>query len=467
MKTELNSPIVTTKGPRCMAMQTTLVHGPRHLHEQVRGLGRDVPAALHQATSFAYPSVAAARDAFAVHTSPDFNRMLEPDMLSPYGRFGNANTASLEAKLLFSHGLDETSGYTALSFGSGMAAVFAAITTATEPGDEVIFDSDLYGCSGRLAQRLLKNKFARETSIMDFQDTEAFYAQLLASIKPNTTAIYVETETNPHLKLNNIARLAQLCHEVNTAGKRPPERKLRLIVDNTFLGPLFCRPWEIAKDAVPEDPDLVIIVESLTKIISGFGLDIGGAVIAPNSIVYDDNWEEAGMVAHRDIVGGIMSPGVAFEIAERSLPTYIDRSKTAEQVAIRFAQFLETVKGRWVRDVTYPGLESYPQRALAAEMIQDYDGLQSTGFMVGFNFHGDLAAQERAATRYMNFIAGSGFAWNFMVSLGQVRSLTEVPAAMTHYGSGMPMFARNSVGTESPEHIIDEAIAAFEHAYAG
>jgi cystathionine beta-lyase/cystathionine gamma-synthase len=449
-----------------MAIQGILIHGPRHMHERIRGVGRDVPGALHLSTSFSYPSVEAAREGFATHTSPLFNRMLQPDLRSPYGRFGHPNNAELEVKILFAHGLTENDDYTAVSFASGMAAVFAAVTTATKPGDHIIFDADLYGCTGRLAKKVLENRFGRRVSIIDIQDTEDGYTELRRLITPETTAIYIESETNPHLKLNNIKRLAQLIHSINEAEQRGPSRKIRLIIDNTFLGPLFCRPWELVKEAVPADPDLVIVVESMTKIISGFGLDIGGVVIAPNSLVYDKNWEEAGMIAHRDIVGGILSPWVAFEISNRSLPTYIDRSKTAEQVALRFAQYLETVRGRWVSEVTYPGLISYPQAALAAEMIKDYDGVPSSGFMIGFDFFGDPATQERAAVRFMNYVAQHGYTWNFMVSLGQVRSLTEVPAAMTHYGSGLPMFARNSVGTESPADLIDEATAAFEYAYA-
>jgi cystathionine beta-lyase/cystathionine gamma-synthase len=460
-----NNPVQIILGPRTQKIQTVLVHGPKHMSEQTRLLGRDVPGAIHGSTSFAYPSVETAREGFGTHTSPSFNRMENPDLRSPYGRFGSPNIAELEVKLLYAHGLTYEDNYTSVAFASGMAAVSAAILTATNPGDTVIFDDDLYGCSGRFAKKVLKQKFGRDVTVINVQDNESGYEELRRAITAKTTAIYVESETNPHLKLNNIPRLAKLIHEINTAEKRDFSRKLRLIVDNTFLGPLFCRPFELTKEAVPEDPEIIIIVESLTKIISGFGLDIAGAVIAPNSLVYDQNWEDQGLIAHRDILGGILSPHIAFEISNRSLPTYIVRAKEAEQIALRFAQFLETLKGKWVSSVTYPGIDSYPQRNLAQTMITDYDGYSSSGYMIGFNFFGNPQTQKKAAVNFMNYIAQKGFVWNFMVSLGQVRSLAEVPAAMTHYGTGLPMFARLSIGTESPADIIDEANAAFEYAY--
>jgi len=460
-----NSPIVVTKGPACMKMQTIFLHGPRTMHDQIRGLGRDVPGVIHASTSFTYPSVEAAREGFATHTNASFDRTRTPDLRTPYGRFGNPNTAELEARLLFSHGLNYDDNYGCVVFSTGMAAINAAILTVTKPGDIIIFDKDLYGCTGRFANKVLAKNHVRQSVLMDFGDNKSSYDDLRRAITPDTTAIYFETETNPHLKLNNIAKIARIAHDVNIAQNRDPSNKIRLIADNTFLGPMFCRPWQIAKNAVPEDPELLIVVESLTKIISGFGLEMGGGVLAPNGLIYDPNWEERGLIAHRDIAGAILSPSTAFHIAHYGFPTYIDREKTAEQIALRFAKYLETVMGKWVSIVTYPGLESYPQRDLAMEMIRDYDGNPSYGFMVGFNFYGNQETQERAATRYMDFIAQQGYAWNFAVSLGQVRSLTEVPAAMTHYGSGMPMFARNSIGTESPADIIDESEAAFKYAY--
>lgn len=462
----MNGPLVISKGSRCMQMQDVFVHGPRQMSAQVRNLGRDVPGAIHLANAYCYDSVEAARAAFACHTNHTFNRIARPDVCTPYVRFGNPNTAELEGKIQYAHGLTCENNYETLVYGSGMGAIFAALIATTRPGDEIIFDkkSHLYGCSGRLSN-ILEKVFNRKAVWIDIQDTDEGYEQLREAIKDNTTAIYFENESNPFLKLNNIGKIAQLAHLVNVAQNRKGQKKITLISDNTFLGPLFCRPWEIVRDAVPDDPELLVIVESLTKIISGFGLDAGGAVVAPQSIIHDANWEDEGLIALRDVVGSILSPFHAFEISNRSMPTYIDRAKTAEQVAKRFAEFLETVKGRWVSSVTYPGLPSFPQNELAASMITDYDGVPSTGFMLGFTFAGTLEEQEAIAVRYMDFIAQQGYIWTFMVSLGQVRSLTEVPAAMTHYGSGIPMFARNSLGTESPDSVIEEATAAFKYAY--
>lgn len=450
-----------------MRMNDVLIHGPRILADRVRGLGRDVPGALHLANAFAYPSVDAAQHCFATHTNPGFDRATEPDLLTPYGRFGHPNGAELEAKLLVAEGMEIESSYRALAFASGMAAVFIALIACTRPGDEIIMDAPehLYTCTKRLG-KIMEKMFGRKVIFIDFQDTAEGYAKLKAAITPKTKVIYAEVETNPSLKLNNVGKLAALAHEINMAEKRDSGRKIRTIFDNTFTGPLFCRPLEITTKAVPDDPEIAIVVESLTKILGGFGLDMGGAIIAPKSLIHDLNWEDEGIIALRDLIGSVLSPFHAFEFSNRSLTTYIDRAKTAEQVALRFAQFLETVKGRWVSNVTYPGLASYPQQDLVASMLQDYDGLPSFGFMIGFNFLGNLVDQEKAAVRFMNYIAQSGYAWSFMVSLGQVRSLIEAPTAMTHYGSGLPMFARTSVGTESPETLVEEATAAFQHAYA-
>lgn len=463
----LEAPIMTRKGPRTMRMQDVLVHGPRVLADRVRNLDRCAPGALLLNNAFMYESAEAARHGFAMHTTPAFDRLTEPDLLTPYGRLGHPNGEELDAKLLYAHGLTTESGYSAQTYGSGMAAIFLALIVSTRPGDEIIIDTkdNLYGCVGRLT-KVMEQMFGRKIVFVDFDDSPEGQARLAAAITDKTRVIYAETLTNPKLKLNNIAKLATVANEANQAQKRDTNNKIRLIIDNTFLGPLFCRPWEIVREAVPSDPDLLIIVESLTKIIGGFGLDMGGTIIAPKHLIHDIDWEDVGLIALRDFVGSVLSPFHAFEFSNRSLPTYVDRSKTAEQVALRFAQYLETVKGRWVSSVTYPGLDSYPQRALAARMLHDYDGEISSGFMLGFTFYGDVDTQERAATRFMDRVAQQGYDWTFMVSLGQVRSLIEVPTLMTHFGSGMPMFARVSIGTESPVTLVEETEANFEYAYA-
>jgi len=251
----LAAPIITRKGPRCMLMQDVFVHGPRALHDKIRSMGRDVPGALHLANAFGYASVEEARHGFSLHTTPDFDRAAEPDTGTPYVRFGTPNHAELEAKLLFAHGLDNSSGYGCLTYASGMGAIFAALIAATRPGDEIIMDlpSHLYGCSGRLAKKML-TLFGRKVVFIDLQDTAEGQAALQNLITDKTRAIYCEVETNPYMKLNNIARIATIAHEVNTLEGRNPANKIRVVFDNTFLGPLFCRPLEIARAAVPADP---------------------------------------------------------------------------------------------------------------------------------------------------------------------------------------------------------------------
>ena len=253
---------------------------------------------------------------------------------------------------------------------------------------------------------------------VDMRDERSFKA----AITNRTRVVYFETPVNPTLDLIDIALVRQWMDEARPeAGEQD---RLLMIVDNTFATPFCQRPLTLGAD---------FVVHSLTKDICGFGTDMGGVVIGP--LKY-----HAPLLMYRKDFGGVLSSKSAWSILVYGLPTLATRMVNQQKSAHRVAQFLE--RHPKVASVTYPGLETFQQYQLARRQMISYDGKFAPGSMVYFVLKGE----EKAADRFMDYIANHAYSVTLAVSLGQVRTLIEEPYSMTH--SALPPEVKQARGLE-------------------
>lgn len=272
-----------------------------------------------------------------------------------------------------------------LCFASGLAATDAVMHTLNQ-GDHIIGSDDLYGGTFRIFDKVWR----RHGLEFDFIDPAKGPEAFAAAIKPNTKMIWLETPTNPMLKLADIKAMSALCKEKN----------LLLVVDNTFMTPFFQRPLELGAD---------IVLHSTTKYINGHSDVIGGAVVTKR----DDLHEQLAFV--QNSCGASMSAMDSF-LTMRGLKTLHIRMERHEQSARLLAEWLEGHDQ--VEGVIYPGLSSHPQHELAKTQQSGFGG------MISFHLKGDLEAARRFLEACKIFACAE--------SLGGVESLIEHPAIMTH-----------------------------------
>ncbi len=284
----------------------------------------------------------------------------------------------------------------------GFAVASGCVGTATivhllSAGDHVVACDDMYGGSYRLFEQVFA-KQGIEFSYADLSNSEA----LSGALRPNTRLVWIETPSNPLMKLIDIAAVAKITHAAGAL----------LAVDNTFASPFFQRPIELGAD---------IVLHSTTKYINGHSDLIGGVVIT------DDDELAAKLKFLANAIGGIQSAFDAY-LCLRSLKTLAVRMRAHESNALAIARFLESHPK--VAQVRYPGLPSHPQHALARRQMHGYSG------MLTFNVDGDLAATRRVLENFRVFALAE--------SLGGVESLIEHPAIMTH--ASLPADVRASLG---------------------
>jgi cystathionine gamma-lyase len=314
------------------------------------------------------------------------------------------------------------SGKHGFAFASGCAAT-TTILHMLKAGDHVIAGDDMYGGTFRLFDKVLRHH-GIDFSYVDLTKTENFST----AVKPNTKLVWLETPTNPTLKLVDIKKIA----------KEATSKGILSAVDNTFMSPYFQRPLELGAD---------MVVHSATKYIGGHS-DVVGGVVATSR---DDLAEKLAFLSNS--MGGVGSAFDAF-MCLRSLKTLPLRMKAHEQNAKEIAKFLE--KHPKVDRVIYPGLESHPQYALAREQMTGFGG------MITFFVKGGLTS-ARTFLENVNVFA-------LAESLGGVESLIEHPAIMTH--ASVPeenrkalgiddALIRLSVGVEDVDDLIRDLEAAF------
>ncbi len=359
-----------------------------------------------------------------------------------YERMDEPARSMLEDQLAYVEG-----GEIALCFASGMAAIAAAVGINTKSGDKIIAHHTLYGCTYSLFTNWLP-RFQIQPTFIDMKDRNL----LKKTISPMTKVIYFETPVNPTLEQIDIRAICQVVKSVNR--RRKAKEKILVIMDNTFATPFCQRPLSLGVD---------IVVNSLTKNIGGFGTDIGGVVVAPKKYKSD-------LFLFRKDFGGVMPAKSAWPILVYGLSSLDLRARKQQATAIKIAEFLE--KHKKVKYVRYPGLRSFPQRQLAMKQMRDFDGNFAPGIMIYFVLKGSREQAFKSGKKLVNTIAKKAYALTLAVSLGQIRTLIEMPSSMTHSmvpeeskaeGEVDPGGIRLAIGLEEPEDIIKDLSMALSH----
>lgn len=318
---------------------------------------------------------------------------------------------------------DLENGKYGFAFASGCAATTTILHLLNE-GDHVIAGDDMYGGTFRLFDKVLSHHGLR-FSYVDLTVPENFEK----AITPNTKMVWLETPTNPTLKLVDIQKIATMAKA----------KKIIVVVDNTFMSPYFQRPLDLGAD---------IVVHSITKYIGGHSDVVGGAVVTSGAALA----ERLGFLSNS--MGAIQAPFDAF-MCLRSLKTLPVRMKAHQENAMEVAKFLEGHAK--VARVIYPGLKSHPQYDLACKQMSGFGG------MITFFIKGGMPAARSFLENVKVF--------SLAESLGGVESLIEHPAIMTH--ASVPAEVRKtlgiddslirlSVGIEDLEDLLSDLKTAFD-----
>jgi cystathionine gamma-synthase len=323
-----------------------------------------------------------------------------------YARTGNPTREALETVIASLEG-----GRHGLCFASGMAAE-ATLLLTLRPNDHVLLSNDVYGGTYRLLARVLA-AWGIAHDVVDMTDLAAFGA----AIREETTVVWVETPTNPLLKVIDISAAAELAHAGGAL----------CVVDNTFATPYLQRPLELGAD---------VVVHSVTKYLGGHSDLVGGAVVTNDDAIAER------LAFMQNAVGAVPGPMDCY-LALRGVKTLALRMEAHCRGARRIAEFLS--EHARVARVHFPGIPGHPGFEVAVRQMKDFGGMVS--FEVGTK---DEALQVVQGTKLF-FLAES---------LGGVESLIEVPAPMTHASvSESPLavpetLIRLSVGIEHPDDLV-------------
>jgi cystathionine beta-lyase/cystathionine gamma-synthase len=334
-----------------------------------------------------------------------------------YARTQNPTRAALERNVAAIE-----RGKAASAFASGMAAI-GAIATMLQAGDHVVVTDNTYGGTFRLFDKVL-TKFQLTFSYVDTSRLDL----VEQAMRPETKMLFVETPTNPVMRITDLARAAEIAHA----------RNARLVVDNTFASPCVQRPIESGAD---------MVIHSTTKYLNGHSDSVGGIVIA----VRDDDIQWLQFIQNAE--GAILSPFDSWLVL-RGTKTLALRMAQHNANGLALAEFLASHPK--VERVFYPGLTTHPQHDLARRQMQGFGGMLS--FDVG---------SFEAARRVLNRVRLMALA----ESLGGVETLISHPASMTH--ASVPperrkaigltdSLVRISAGIEDPQDLIDDITQALD-----
>lgn len=325
---------------------------------------------VYMTSTFAFPTTAEGGDRFA-GTAGGY----------VYTRLGNPTQALLEERLAVLEGAEA-----ALATASGMGAISAALWTLLSPGDEVIVDRTLYGCTFSFLRDGLA-RFGITVTHVDLTDSR----NLEAAVGPKTRIVYFETPANPNMRLVDIRASADIARA----------RGITMIVDNTYCSPWLQRPLALGAD---------LVVHSATKYLGGHGDVIAGAVAGSAELI-----GRIRMQGLKDMTGAVIAPLDAFLVL-RGLKTLELRMERHCANAEALARLLDGHPA--VDRVYYPGLASFPQHELARRQMSGFGGMLAfelkDGFAAGCRFMDALGLVTRA------------------VSLGDAETLVQHPASMTH-----------------------------------
>jgi cystathionine gamma-synthase len=311
-----------------------------------------------------------------------------------------------------------------LAFASGLAAT-DTVLRLLDSDSHVLAGNDIYGGTFRLFDKVLR-RFKLDFTFADTTDPES----VAEALTPSTRLVWLETPTNPMLRITDIKAVADIVHS--------HENKPLLVVDNTFATPYLQRPLELGAD---------IVVHSMTKYLGGHSDVVGGAVIVNDKDLADK------LYFLQNAIGAVLGPMDAFLVLRgiKTLPLRMDRHF---ENATAISEFLE--KHPKVEKLIYPFHESHPQYKIAAQQMKNGGG------MISFLVKGGREAAIRVVEATKIFTLAE--------SLGGVESLIEVPAAMTHLsvaGSQLdvdPSLVRLSVGVENKDDLIEDLKQALNKA---
>ena len=328
-----------------------------------------------------------------------------------YTRYGNPTLTIAEKKIAALEGAED-----AVVAASGMAAISHALLSVLKAGDEVIATRQLYGGT----YRMMRDVFPRLGIVV--RHVEADLAGIERLVNPRTKALYIETPTNPTLRLVDLHKAVAFAKEWD----------LISLIDNTFASPILQKPIEMGFD---------LVLHSATKYLAGHSDVIAGAAAGRKALIE----EIRHMIIH---LGGSMDPEAAFLLI-RGMKTLEVRVWRQCATALTLAKYLE--KHPKVARVHYPGLASHPDHRLAKRQMRGF------GAMLAFDLKGGLAAARRFCDRARIFLLAA--------SLGGVESLAVLPIYTSHYNMSLaelraasvePGTVRVSVGLEDAEDLIED-----------
>jgi len=364
---------------------------------------------MHVTSTFAFDSAEQGAARFAGEEAGHF-----------YSRISNPTVALLEQRMAALEGAEA-----ALGLASGMGAITALMWSLLRPGDELIADKTLYGCTHAFFNHGL-TEFGIQVRHVDLSDP----ANLEAAISEKTKMVYFETPANPTMSLVDIEAVTRIAKQHGA----------RVAVDNTYATPVNTRPIEQGVD---------FVVHSATKYLGGHGDLVAGVLLGSEEDMFNIR-----LTGLKDFTGAVMSPFTAF-LLMRGLKTLEIRMERQEKNAMAVARWLEAQP--MVKRVHYPGLESFPQHELAKKQMAGFSAIMA------FDIEGGLEA-GRTLMNALTMIHRA-------VSLGDAESLIQHPASMTHsvlspeerahHGISDDL-VRLSVGLETPEDIIADLEQAFD-----
>ena len=365
----------------------------------------------------------------AIHPSTTFERDEDGSYTKGYvyARVGNPNRTALEECLASLEG-----GASCAAFASGSAATMAVFQSLS-PGDHVVAPKDVYHGTGQILTNILA-LWGLETTFVDMTDL----AQVEQAIRPNTRLIWVETPSNPLLKITDVAKVADIAHRSGAV----------CVCDNTWATPALQRPLELGAD---------MVVHATTKYLGGHSDVTGGAVVAKED---DGHFQKIHLIQG---TGGAIPSAFDCWLVLRGIRTLPYRMRAHSENAAAVAAFLDRHPS--VEAVYYPGLREHPGHATAASQMSLFGGMVSVQIYAGRDAAGKDAAGRDAAMK----VAAKVKLFTRATSLGGTGSLIEHRASVESYGvvpgqeTGTPEnLLRMSIGLEHPDDLIQDLAQALE-----
>ncbi len=411
-----------------LSFETKMIHG--EANSMAWDFSKSLIPPISASTTFRLGSVERGAEGFSNFGSEKFNE----GPIWVYDRLDEPNTLMLEKQLA-----DAEDTETAITFSTGMGAIASTLLALSKSGDDILSHQTIYGCSFSF----IKNWLPKFNINGRFKDLTKFNAEMITD---STRIIYLESVSNPTLEVIDLPLIKTVVDKENL--KRTEEQKIVIIVDNTFATPCGCQPSSLGAD---------FVIQSLTKNISGFGTEMGGAVMTSKK------YESLLKLARKDF-GAVLHPKAAWDINTHGLPTLLLRYQKQQETANELSKYLS--ERTEIEFVSYPGLESFEYFRIAKQVLKNANGEFSPGYMIAFK----LKNSDKDTIPFVNYLAQNSYCITLAVSLGLTKTLIELPNYMTHSGldqdskdsSGIsPFLIRMSIGLENIEDLKNDIDMAF------